>query len=453
VSDEKRPPPGPDGLKSRAVRSSVMTAVSFAGENVLRLASNLILTRILFPEVFGIMALIQVVMSGLEMFSDVGIKTSILQSRRGDDPDFLNTAWTLQILRGVVLWLAACALAVPAARLYDAPELMLMLPVVGLRPIIAGFTTTNIMSANRHLRRMGRQIWGELGCQALGIALTIVFALILRSAWAMVIAGLIATVFRVWLFHTILPGIRNRWRWDRTALGDLIGFGKWIFLATAMGFFINQGDRAILGAHISLAQLGVYNIGLFMGSMPFLLSKAAASRVILPLYRMRPPAESAANRRKMFRARRMLVAATLAISSLLAFIGVPLIELLYDPRYALAGPMVVLFSLSLVPQIVFDGYTGALLSRGDSRNFFLLLAVTAALQLTIMLVAVPVHGIGAAIVAPGIAAMVAYPLRIRFVRRHQSWDPLGDLGFLALGLAVNGAACWLVRDQIALLFG
>ena len=66
----------------------MLTVVSFGGDNVLRLASNLILTRILFPEAFGLMALVQVVLASLSMLSDLGIFSAIVQNKRGDD---LNT--------------------------------------------------------------------------------------------------------------------------------------------------------------------------------------------------------------------------------------------------------------------------------------------------------------------------------------------------------------------------
>ena len=87
------------------MRGSFLTVLNFGGHNILRLGSNLILTRILFPEAFGLMALVQVVLAGTEMFSDFGIRGSIVQSSRGDDPVFLNTAWTVQIGRGVLLGL------------------------------------------------------------------------------------------------------------------------------------------------------------------------------------------------------------------------------------------------------------------------------------------------------------------------------------------------------------
>ena len=88
-------------IKAKSVRSSGLTFLSIGGSNGLRLVSNLILTRLLFPEAFGLMALVQVFIAGLNMFSDAGIRTAIIRHTRGDDPDFLNTAWTIQIIRGM----------------------------------------------------------------------------------------------------------------------------------------------------------------------------------------------------------------------------------------------------------------------------------------------------------------------------------------------------------------
>jgi hypothetical protein len=80
---------------------------------------NLILTRLLFPEAFGLMALVQVFLSGLQMFSDIGIQTSVIRSKRGEDPAFLDTAWTVQVLRGGLLWLGCLGIAGPAAAFYE----------------------------------------------------------------------------------------------------------------------------------------------------------------------------------------------------------------------------------------------------------------------------------------------------------------------------------------------
>lgn len=432
------------------MRGSGLTMIGFGGQNVLRLISNLILTRLLFPEAFGLMALVQVFLAGLMMFSDIGIKTSIIQNKRGDDPDFLNTAWTIQIIRGVLLWLAACALAIPAANLYDEPMLAQLLPIVGLNALIAGFTTTNIATADRHLR-IGRQTMVTLGCQAFGIVVMVILAIILQSVWALVIGNLISGIASVFLLHWLLPGIRNRLRWDPSAARDLVNFGKYIFLSTMSGFLINQGDRAILGGFITLAELGVYNIGFFLGTVPVIMARALNAKVIQSLYRMKPPAESAANRRHILKSRRMVVGAMLILTVPLAYGGIFLTDLMYDPRYALSGPMVVMFSLAIVPQIVFNGYGSALLASGDSKRHFILLVTTALLQTLLMFLGVQWFGIIGAILAPALANLATYPLRSRFVALYAADDKKADAIFLALGFAINGFACWLHWEAIAQL--
>lgn len=157
-----------NGLLARAMRSSALTVAGFGGSQVLRLVSNLVLARLLFPEAFGIMAIVSVIIQGLMQFSDVGVSPAIMQSKRGDDPDFLNTAWTIQMMRGLGLWLAACALAWPVAQIYDSPLLMQLLPVAGLSLLITGFNPTRLDSAKRHLR-FGRVTVIDFTVQITGI--------------------------------------------------------------------------------------------------------------------------------------------------------------------------------------------------------------------------------------------------------------------------------------------
>ena len=173
-------------LMARVMRSTSWILLGYGGSQGLRLVSNLILTRMLFPEAFGLMALIGLVTVGLMLFSDVGIAPSIAQSARGDDPDFLNTAWTIQVIRGVILFGVAAGLALPFAAFYDAPELVTYLPVAALALVIAGFNPTRIETAHRHLL-MGRLTVLDLSAQVIGIVVMIGLAWWLQSVLALVL--------------------------------------------------------------------------------------------------------------------------------------------------------------------------------------------------------------------------------------------------------------------------
>lgn len=440
-----------EGVKARAARSSGWAMVEIVGKNFLKFASSMILTRLLFPEAFGLMAVVQVFITALEMFSDVGIRTSIVQNKRADEPDFLNTAWTMQVIRGVILFLATCAVSIPVANIYDEPLLAQLLPVAGITALIRAFRPTKVFSANRHLM-IGNVIVLNLVAQATGIALSAILAWWLQSVWALVFGALLGAVNGQLLMRYLLPGIRNQFRWDWKVARELFHFGKYIFLGTAFSFVVNHADRAILGAFISFELLGIYTIGTLFAMLPFGIAQTLTFRVVMPLYRMRPPAESEANRRNIFRVRRLMIGGALAGSAILGFLSMFLVDTFYDERYALAGAIAVLVSVVNVPRIVFIGAGAVLLVNGDSKRNLILTGSLAIAQTIAFLLGAWQFGLVGVIFAPAIALLVTTPIRARYARLYESWDWKGEAVFLVLGLAVGMATCWFHSERLATLF-
>ncbi|MBB1492644.1 oligosaccharide flippase family protein [Paracoccus sp. MC1854] len=431
-----------DGLRGRATRGVAISLGTTAAQQLIRLGSNLILTRLLFPEAFGLMALVQTFMTGLAMFSDLGIGPSIIQNRRGEDPDFLNTAWTIQIGRGVILWLGACALALPAAEFYDEPLLLWLLPVVGLTALIAGFQTTKTMVANRQLR-LGRQAVLDLATQSIGILVMISLAWIWPSVWALVIGGLVSSLVGMLAGHLFMPGVPNRLRWDRSAAYDLLHFGKYIFLSSLAGFVVVHSDKMLMGRLVGFGDLGVYNIAFFMAGFPGMLAGILAERILFPLYREIRPSESALNRRRIGQARSLLVGTTIAMFGVLALVGDWLIGLLYDPRYAAAGPMMIVLALMSFPGALTRGNSQLLLAEGNSRDFSKLTLIQAVLILAYMFAGFWFLGMFGILLASGLTAASIYPLQQYFLSRHHGTDLRRDALFTLAVLALSGLAIWV----------
>ena len=438
------------GIVARALRGSAITALAYAVGQFLRLASNLILSRLLFPEAFGLMALVSVVLVGLQMFSDMGLSPAIARSARGDDTEFLNTAWTLQIGRGVVLWLGASALAFPVAAFYGAPDLRMLIPVAAFALVISGFNPTRIETANRHLM-LGRVTALDLSSQTLGIVSMVLLALATGSVWSLVVGSLIGAVTKLALMTVCLPGQPNQPRWEHAAAQELVHFGKWILLSTVCGFALSQGDRLILGAYLNLEQLGIYNIGYFLASFPWLLGGAVTMRVMIPLYRDVPPGAKAANAPRVRRMRMAMTAGLLGLLAAFALTGVALVGALYDDRYVAAGAIMVLVACVQMPAVVGMTYDQAALAAGDSRAFFWVLLAKACLQTTAFLIGAQTGGLVGALAGQGIALVLSHPLIIWLARRHHVWDARHDLVaglFVALAVAL---ALWLNGPAIAAL--
>lgn len=434
-------------LRARSIRSALLTGFSFGASNLLRLGGNLVLTRLLFPEAFGIMALVQVVMAGLNMFSDVGIRASIIQNARGEDPVFQDTAWMMQVGRGILLWLATWAMAAPVAAFYEVPILAEILPVVGLVALFQGFNSTKLILANRNLM-LGRVTVIQIASNALGLVVLIALAMSLGTVWALAIGTLAAPFLLMVLSHVALPGRNNRIRFELRAARDLVGFGKFIFLSTLAGFLIAQADRAILGKFVTLTDLALYNIAFMFAAIPVQVMRKMNDTVLFPLYSRKPPGESLQNFRNIAKARWLVLAVIMSFLAVMAIFGNQMIIALYDPRYEAAGVLVVLIALASTSQVVVGGYGSMMLAAGDSRQFAVLMICSAALRTAVLFWAVVHYGLVGAALSPLVSTVLFYPVMIRLLRPYGGWVPAQDMVFSLAACAIAGVALWVNQDAL-----
>jgi len=361
---EQPGPPGPS-LRTMVRRGTLWSLVGYGGSQALRFAGNLLLTRLLMPEAFGLMALVNALQQGLQLFSDVGIGPSIIQGRRGDDPVFLDTAWTVQALRGAALSCVAAAIALPFARFYGDPLLAWVLIVSGSTALISGFNSTRLFSMYRHVD-LARVSAIEFVGQAVGLGTILAWAAVDRSIWALVAGGVAGSITRLVLSHTMLPGISNRFCWDRDALAQMLRFGRWIFFSTVLTFFVGQSDRLIFGKLVPLAMLGVYSVGAMIATMPAVALGRMASSVFFPVYSR--VCNSGQDLRPVFtRVRRPVLLLAGWMIAGLAGGGTAAVRLLYDQRYGQAGWIVQVLALASWFTVLESTNGAALLARGEAR--------------------------------------------------------------------------------------
>lgn len=439
-----------DTYQARVFRGTMLTIISFGGENFLRLASNIVLTRLLFPEAFGIMALVMVVLTGVDLFSDIGIRDSVIRDKRGTETSFLNTAWTLDVVRGFILAVVVLLLATPLARFYEAPVLADILVYASIVPIIQGFTSTRVYTVNRELL-LGRLTAVVLGSQCVGIATMVLFAWWLNSVWALVIGMVVSSATNVILSHLAIPGTPNRLSFEIDAARRIFGYGKYIFLATIGSYFVSQGDKAVLGKFVTLDTLAIYNIGFFFAMVPILFAETLNDRVIFPAYVHRTSTESAAVRNKINKARFFLTTALILGTGLLALVGEPIVRLLYDDRYVDAGIILVLIALASMPRLVTLSYEKLPLAFGHSGRYAALTVTRSAVQFALLVFGVQNFGLLGAIIAPLLAWALSYPFLVFLARFYQGWDARHDALFIVLSLLIAVPVLWIYEDLVIAL--
>jgi O-antigen/teichoic acid export membrane protein len=353
-------------VKKLAIRGTVWTIAGYGASQLLRFGSNLILTRLVAPDVFGLMALVYVFITGLHLFSDIGIGPSLIQNKRAEEPDFFNTAWTMQVIRSIGLWLCCLLIAWPVATFYGKPVLLLLIPVVGLATLIDGFRSTAMFTLNRQLAVSKLAIF-EFGGQVVGTVAVIALAWFYRNVWAIVIGSLVSSVYQLVWSYWLIPGLRNRFVWDRSAAQSIFSFGKWIFISTAVTFLAEQSDRLILGKLISSADLGVYGIAFAFSDIPRQILLALSSKVLFPTFSRFADLPREEFRAKILKNRKpFLIAATLGVT-LLACFGDTLIPVLYPEKYRAAAWMLPILAIGFWPRILTQTIDQALFAIGKSR--------------------------------------------------------------------------------------
>jgi O-antigen/teichoic acid export membrane protein len=311
---------------------------------LLRLGSTLLLTRLLTAEMFGLVLIVNRLVQGLTMISDVGINASIVQNKAGSDPKFLNTAWTVQILRGLLLWLVCWLGASAAASFYDEPQLNLLIPVAGIALVVSGFASPALALVQRELK-VRSWVGIDIGAQVASVSAMIAVALIWPSVWALIAGAIAAASFRMLVSHVLKMGYRPRPGWDQAAFMALATFGAWIIVNTFVGWLADSAEALAMPRIVPMAVVGVYAVAAQLGNIPYRFLGAVGANAVFPLFsRTTNMGEPLVPVYQMVQ-RQLLAIGGAAIAGLLAT-GAPAIELLLDPRWQAGGAMLWPLALS-----------------------------------------------------------------------------------------------------------
>jgi O-antigen/teichoic acid export membrane protein len=349
-----------------AVHGSAWTLAGYGTSQCLKLLSVLVLARLLLdPKAFGLMALVNVFLTGLEVLSDLGIGLDIVQHPRGEDPVFLDTAFLFQMGRSMLLCLLAVGLAVPFAAFYHQPEVR-WLAIVGSFSIgIRGFASMSVWLMTRHVQ-MGKLTTVNVIGDATGLIVSILWALLSPTAWALV-AGKVATAVAYVITSHVLSERLPEFRWERQAARDILMFGSGIFLSSATYFFSSESERLVVGKFASVAELGCFSLALSMSYAPFGIVQRIISNVFFPMISTtaREDGAKAAKHFRKFRLVFLMASLIMAIGFItLSHLAV---RVLLRPQYAPTAWMLQLLGFRSALELFGSAASVMLLAVGVTR--------------------------------------------------------------------------------------
>ncbi|MEE9385347.1 MAG: oligosaccharide flippase family protein [Nannocystaceae bacterium] len=331
-------------LKRKAISAATLSLLQVAGAHAIRLGGNLILTRLLFPEAFGMLSLVTTLLYGVSMLSDIGISDSIIRSPRGDEREFVDTAWTLQVIRGLIIFAGCCVLAYPFAWFYEAPDLVFLVQLSGIAIVIRGFTPVKLLSLGRHLK-LARVAGLDLSSQVVGLACTTLLAAQFGATWTLPVGTMLATFVRVVGAMLFVPGPNGRFCLAPGPRKEISTYGRWIVVSSTLTFIAASSDTLIIGRLAGVEFLGVYGIAANLARAPGMALISVSDRVVFPLY-SRLTSEGEALAEHFERVRQPLLVGAAATTAILMAVGDSLIQVLYDDRYQAGGSLIRVLALA-----------------------------------------------------------------------------------------------------------
>ncbi len=448
-------------LKSRVIKAGAWTFAGYGLGQCARFGSNLLMTRLLMPSMFGVMAIATVIMIGLVLFSDLGISPNIVQSKRGADPVFLNTAWATQIFRGVLLWFLALIIAfllaiadragvVPPPSVYADPRLPDVIGILSFNAVIYGFLSTKLFEASRNLA-LGRVTVIQLVSAILGLMCTLTWAYFDRSIWALVSGNISAALSLAILSHAWLPGTPNRWHWDKSAFWEIFHFGKWLFVASILAFFVSNSDRLLLGGMISTITLGIYTVAFMIVNSIEQIFSVIMSSVMFPALSEIARERPAILKEKYNQLQFVIAPFIYFCSGVLITFGPSLIRLLYDPRYVEAGWMIRILAVGLLT-IPFQMAIHCFIALGRPQLNTHIIAVRVILLILAMPLGFHIFGLPGALWGGVCSRFLSLPIIIFYGARYKFFNARRELLLFPI-VFVGAVTGEILTATIGYLFG
>lgn len=309
------------------------------------------MARLLLAEDFGLFGMALTVVAGLGALTNIGLDISVIKTKFKSEQELakhLDTLWTVDLIRRLLIALLMLAIARPAAKFYGEARVYQLLLVLSLLPLIQGFQNIGLLVHRKEVN-FKKIVWLELLTNLLTAITTIVLVLWTRNVWALVLSQLISALISVALSYLFHP-YRPRPRLDNNSLRLALDFGKYAFLLGMIGYVMSMADNVLVGKLYSAAILGTYVIAYNLAVLPLHGVGMAIVNVTFPAYAEIAGGEITGGDRKRLERAFVRVFATSSTlltltTALLLLLGDEIVVFLYGSKWAAAGTILRILAL------------------------------------------------------------------------------------------------------------
>ncbi len=349
-------------LSARTGKALSWRFATLVGGKAIALARTLILARLLVPEDFGLMAIALVTVHTASRVTDLGMTPALVQHTSRSIRQ-LDTAWTIGLLRAIVLALVLASAAPWIAQLFAEPRAIWILRSTALIPVLRALSSIAVADLIRDLD------FSRLAALSLVTLLTeAVVSIALAPTYgvrALVAGALAGPAIAVPLSYLLAPH-RPKLMIDRRDSTMLIHFGRWILLSGVLATICSLVVQVTISRKLGTASLGIYYLAVRLTDIPVQISGKVVEEVAFPMF-----ARLQADLDRTVRAFRSLVKGLLAvvspISILLIAFAEPIVSNLLGPSWEGAAPIIQILAAGSLLGLYGDACTPLFKGRGFPR--------------------------------------------------------------------------------------
>ncbi|MFC2091727.1 lipopolysaccharide biosynthesis protein [Elusimicrobiota bacterium] len=246
-----------DKLSRRVILSSIWIFILRTSIRIVDVLKLIILARLLEPKDFGLLGIGLLSVSILETFSQTGFDSALIQKKE-NIIQYLNTAWTIQIIRGIFLFSILYFCAPLIAQFFKAPETLNIIKILAFTQLFYGLRNIGVVFFKKELQYKKEFIISFIPILT-GAMIAIVYAVIYKNVWALVYGVLTRYGVGFVLTYIVNP-FRPKIQFDIKKIKELAGFGKWVMGSSAIVFIVTHGEAIFVGKFLGTVMLGFYQM-------------------------------------------------------------------------------------------------------------------------------------------------------------------------------------------------
>ena len=399
------------GISGRLAKGATWLVAARAVMNLSALASTLVLARLLTPDDFGLVAIATTVFAVIQALLELSLSSALVQHKNPTEGHY-HSAFTLNLIRSLLVAGFVAAIAAPVGSFYGDPRLVPIMLVISASTALTGMLNPKLVVFSRSL-----VFWQEMALgvtnRLVGLVVAVGFAVATGSYWALVLGTIAGQFASLILSYTL---VRYRPRFSLMGARELLSFSIWLSLGQAVNMLNWRFDHLAIGYVLGNSTLGLYTVGDRLAALPTREATVPIAQAVFPGF-TKLTGDPERLRQGYQRAQSFLMALALPVGCGLAAMAEPLVLLVLGEPWLPAAIVIQFLAAIFAIQTLATTVKPLAMAMGETRSLFYRDLISFLIRIPLLIVGLVAGGLVGVLIARCVSGLIATFINMVLVRR------------------------------------